>query len=237
MRTLLFYICTLNLCSLYAQENLAYTIVPVRPASIFVNSIDSLYGKILDSISHPDALIVQVDGEESYRMKIAFKTKKGYEVFDAFPEEANNIYSDRIDFNGKGNEELIIQWSNWQGTACYGGGFSENTNGYALWDLDKREMIFSYENYMWLHTWSEEYEFAEEDTADPNYEQVVVSEMITEEDTFAFDYPITISRKTIQVEVTGVSDEPRGETGDVPIPTTFVTYDCKKGRLIRRNYP
>lgn len=123
------------------REIVPDTLRPETGSATFYATLDSLRGDTLYVIEGQRGFVIRPYG--SSLIKIAVKAKKGFNVFDGDPNGVGGAYSfSSIDFNGVGQDELLINWSDQNGRGGFIDGWSESTGGFLLWDLDNFQLLF-----------------------------------------------------------------------------------------------
>lgn len=133
------------------------------PKDIFtIKRLDSLPGKIIDSTSNPKAFLIEsyTPGEE-HSWRIAVKKKDAYIVFNPLEENiaysASHLVVRSLDFNGKGNRELVVEWENYLGHSGYQQSMHERQKGIQIWDTNKLIRLFDFDFYYSYQNWWNEY--------------------------------------------------------------------------------
>ncbi len=128
----------------------------------YVKTLNNIDGKIFDSISSPKAYFI--DNYKSgggYSWSIALKKKENYLIFNPFETgvyaEITDLKFERIDFDGKGNDELIIKWQFYAGHSGWENSVHERTSGILIWNLDNLTQLMDFKNYYSFQNWWTEY--------------------------------------------------------------------------------
>jgi hypothetical protein len=127
------------------------SIKPFKPKVSIVLDFDSLKPTITDTLHSPEGFIFQSGLNGDYMPYVALRQKNFYKIFLAMGGIGGNGFSkaQRIDFDGKGNKELLMEYE-WNMGNNH---FSEYHKGFYLWDLDKTEelMEVEYSSSYWLY--------------------------------------------------------------------------------------
>lgn len=160
MRTLLFFLLVnffvFPKCAIAQTEypeGLSDTITPESVEVKFYKTLDSIPGDTIFQCTSPELYVIQQDDWYS-TIQIAVKTKKGYNVFDGCPSETVKEFNlDTMNFNGTGKNELVVYWNSYSGRSGWIDGWNEQASGVYVWDIDKMQLIFSYQNSYEYNYW------------------------------------------------------------------------------------
>lgn len=145
-------------------------IVPKSLKKSVIGNLNNEKLKIIDTLYNPDGFIVSE--KESNTYYLAINKNKAYTLFEIINSEFTITSIDttfRISFNNSKNDELVIQycdfnkWSHgklgYEGSSCYT----------SIYDLDKLELIFSEAFYHYETNWG-----PDPNDADNNYDTTIV---------------------------------------------------------------
>ncbi len=182
----------LSILSTFGQEgedNGSFLIVPdtfefykVAETKYF-STLSSIKGRVFDSISKPKAYFIDTrspgDGL-GYMWCIAVKRDNNYVVFNPFEKsnaytQTSNLVFSRKDFNGRGNQELIIEWQFYRGHSGWENSVHERMGGIQIWDLDNLTRLMDFDNLYNLESWWSSYAPDSTDTLDYSQREVVNS--------------------------------------------------------------
>lgn len=144
--------------SMHAQtslpEGLGDTLTPEHAEVRFYQSLDSLPGDTIFRLTSPEGYVIQ-NSDYNSSVKVALKTKTGYNVFDGCPNIDDHWIPTihRINFNGRGHDELEIRWSNGNGRSGWESGWNEASSGICIWDLDKMQLLFTFQDSYEYNFW------------------------------------------------------------------------------------
>lgn len=148
-----------------------------HPKTFFVVDLDAIGGKIVDTLNNPTAYIIDsFKSGGGYATRIALKQKRGHLVFDPFEASlafamTSGLSFDRVDFNGKGSDELIIRWDFRTGHSSWQSGVYTSETGYQIWDLDNIQRYIDLITSGSLEQWWAEYD---QDSTDMEGEPVLI---------------------------------------------------------------
>ena len=160
----------------YAQEDIdgidgfSDSISFKKVDAMFVTDIDSLQPFILDTIYKPFGVVIRTSSSDRNReISIAIKKKTGYQVFQVhaynmFHAGDDSITVSRVDFNGKGNKELLIQYVHTSGRDMNTFGSDGWEEGFYIWDADNTTCLAAFKNYGCYTSWWKEFDPNESDS-------------------------------------------------------------------------
>lgn len=204
-----------------------------HPKTFFVADLDSIGGKIVDTLNNPTAYIIDaLKSGGGYATRIALKQNKGLLVFDPF--EASPAYAmtsslsfDRVDFNGKGRDELIIRWDFRTGHSSWQSGVYSSETGYQIWDLDNVQRYFDLITSASLEQWWAEYD---QDSTNAEAEPVLIDSGNHYE---CFQLEVKLEKKKILIQDANCDlEESKPEKSK---PTNNRVYQLTKNGLIIRH--
>lgn len=196
-------------------------------------SLDSIKGRIFDSISEPKAWFIDTwlpddPNSEGYGWKIAMEGKDGFVVFDPFEQSlayasADQLSFERVDLDGKGNNELLVRWRFYAGHTGWEHSIHEHMSGLQVWNLDTRTRMFDFQNYYNHQEWWTV--FAPDSTESLPYEEREVLETGDNYRTEHFDAEIRKKEIIITVLENGA---------ELDLSSDTMVYVLRKGCLARR---
>ena len=215
----------------FAQGNLSAflpdTILPVSVTPCYYTALDSLAGDTVFVLDSPKGYIIRPHDKypDDY---IAIQEGNRYAVFNACHEVKLRglITYERADFNGEGNQELMIRWMVAEGISSTFMGWSATSSGIAIWDLDKFQLLFEFKNSYnfdrWYH-WDDpdsagNLQFGPDD-APLTIDSVAVAESVCE------NYVVKIDPGKITIEGTA-----RCKSEDMEL----YAYEWSDSRLLRK---
>ena len=197
------------------------------PEIQLVPSLDSIKGKVFDSITEPKAWFIDTwipndPGSGGYGLKIALETKNGFLVFDAWEQSlayasADNVILERVDLDGKGNKELLLRWEFYAGHTGWEHSIHERIRGIQVWNLDTRSRMFDFQNYYDKQEWWTV--FAPDTTENLPYEEREALEGGEDYHTEHFD--VEVGKKQIIISV--IENE-----GGLDLPSDTMVYLLRK---------
>jgi len=196
-----------------------------------LSRLDSVKGKIFDSITSPKAYFFKND----YSMRIALKRKNSYIIFNPFEyntnyNTTNNFIFERQDLNGKGNEELIIKWEFYAGHSGWENSIHEREGGLLIWDLDNLTQLMDFTNFHSFQNWWSEYVPDETDTLDYSEREVIRSDSHYE----CESYEVIIDKNIVTIKQNNNCPD-QGEMNKYPITDkTVYEYRLTNKGLIRK---
>lgn len=132
------------------------------PKDIFtIKRLDALPGKLIDSTSNPKAFLIEsyIPGEE-HSWRIAVKKKNIYIVFNPLEDisySVSNLTIKSLDFNGKGNQELVVECESYLGHSGYQQSMHELQKRIQIWNTDNLIRLFDLDFYYSSQYWWNEY--------------------------------------------------------------------------------
>ena len=134
------------------------------PAKTFVSSLDSLQHQIIDSIKNPLCYLLNTRTTGTgYQCLLALKTKQGFFLVNPFEHsiayaDAYDIQLERVDFDSKGNLELLLTWEFYAGHSGWNNSVHEHDAGMQLWNLDNIIRYADFQTYYHFEHWWTNYE-------------------------------------------------------------------------------
>ena len=200
----------------------------------YYSTLDSIKGIIFDSITKPTAYFIDTYNEGGYSWCIAIKQKGKYVVFNPFQNssaytETSNLTFERKNFNGKGNEELIIKWQFYTGHTGWENSIHERQGGVLIWDLDNLTMLFDYDNYYSLQNWWSTFEPDSTGALDYSERETIESGGDYE----CKSYCIKIEKNSLTIQQENNCPD-QGDMNKYPIlDKTIYSYELTKKALIK----
>jgi hypothetical protein len=210
--------------------NFPDTVKPFNPKVFKVKNIDSLKPTQIDTITNPEGLIFwSTQGDHLDGPYIAIKKKDFYNVFFMTGDNGCSGWTsfDRIDFDGKGNKELLIKYK-WNTGNPH---FCEYHEGFYLWNMDALEELMQVEYYYsyWLYP-----EMERDSTG--SYYQVDTADHGQQE---CYHYEPTISRQMIIFTESSPYcqwEEKEKDKNAVISNPEVITYEFKHGYLLKSKH-
>ena len=202
-----------------------------KPAVRYISSLDSIAGEIFDSITSPKAYMINTYKlGNGYSWLIAVKQKNRYAVFDPFENSgyAESFTVKTQQFDGKGSEELILEWSFYAGHSGWENAIHERTGGIHIWNLDKIEKLFDLGTYYSHESWWTQY--SEDSTGTLFYDEREVINSGGESYCNIYDVKIEKQQLTIQKKTCTIP----GAIDTVTIDPVIHSYRLTKKGLIKQ---
>lgn len=142
-------------------EGLEDTILMYYPPCSIYKTLDSIPGDTVFTLTSPKGYVIESHSNSGSTIFVALKVRSGYQVFDITPDASlpPELTFSTINFDGRGDDELMIKWTAGTGVSSWWGGWSEQSGGIAIWDLNKMRMMFNFQNYYSYNSWSNSYEY------------------------------------------------------------------------------
>lgn len=178
-----------------------------------VFSLDSIKGKLIDSIAEPEAYIFDENKNSpgfSYHWCIAIKRRFSYLVFDP-QENSQSFFGEETtyrfdDIDGKGSKEIIFTWHSQDGSTGMEGMQYNYYGGIIIWNLDSLVRYMNYDNY---YAHMEAGQWTETDSTGKS------TTMFSSFDTCTY-YTVSVSNKLVLIKQVNICDRIRTE----PFPIT-----------------
>ncbi len=202
-----------------------------------ITSLDSLGGRIVDTLYNPTAFLIDTLEFAQYNYWcIAIKKKDGFVVFDPFENiEINAKEVDAVvtrkQFDGKGSDELIIEWTQQMWHHSGRAGFDAVEGGIAIINLDNLTRLMYYQTLLSSSSWQN---FEEPDTTGDSLAEPT---LITVDEERFEKYLVSISNKRIVIHQecrTPDSSEKDQEPQIFQCDQTVYNYRFTKKGLIRK---
>lgn len=213
-----------------ATEIVPDTLRPETASAKFYPSLDSLRGDTLYVIEGQKGFVIRPYG--SSVIKIAVKAKRGFSVFDGDPDGAGGAYTfSTIDFNGVGQEELIIRWTGQNGRSGYIDGWSESTGGFLLWDLDNFQLLFEMQDRYDYNYWytGVEYDSLGEFLQD-SLGNIIYNDSFAGGESSCENYDVDIAYRKITVAFSPDCVDTENEADPYDEPAVYIWVKPKRGK-------
>lgn len=207
------------------------TIYYSKLEKITLSNYDSTKITFLDTIKNPNCFLVRMNPKPyEQNLSIAFKKKNSWELYEIIQDVGDNLKIEKVDFNGKGNNELIVYYSNSYGHSSWFGGLGEHQKGFFIIDLDKLQLIANIENYTSHVDWFQEFDPNESDTLEFSERTVINSGG----EQYGSNYIVSISEGKIILTESKICDDFDENIVNEFDKPKIVTYNSTKNALIKR---
>lgn len=150
-----------GLLPVHAQDNqnaFPDTITPSPADYFFTTRADTFKGDTLFTIQKGRYVLETHTNLFNSVVYVFVKTKKGYNVFNACPDvDGESFTCDTMNFDEKGNPELIVHWSWYWGHGGFRGSVHSDYEGLFIWNLDQLQLVYSIQNVYYDEVYSIEY--------------------------------------------------------------------------------
>lgn len=219
-------------------EGLSDTITPESADVTFYRTLDSLPGDTIYTIEAPEGFVLRTqDYNATYR--IALKTKSGYNVFNCCPAVITHwpVLIDTVNLNGRGNPELEIRWSYGNGRSGWASGWNESSSGILIWDLDKIELVFSFQDSFEYNFWWNGIEYdSSGNLATDSLGEVIIHDSLSGGESSCDKYDLKIELK--QITIQRQADCTLNDTDSGAVlreDETIWIYELKRDELVLKN--
>jgi hypothetical protein len=189
-------------------------------------------GKIIDTLEDSKAVLIRTSAQRfggSYA--VAVPTKRGYKMFDLLSgEKADSVTFASVDFNGHGNNELVVRWSNYAGHTGYENSIHEHERNIRIWDLDSLRCLMSFRDYYSYQNWWTVY--APDSSGTKPYEDREEIESGGELRCETYDVTIKLKAVTI-VQTNNCPDQGADNEPEVTDPSVY-TYMLTRNGLVKK---